>query len=231
MGAVFDGFPKEMPQFLHELKANNEKAWFDENRADFVRLCVDPCFSFIRSVGEEMGSFDPPHKADARTNGSLRRIFRDTRFSADKTPYHAYLHLIFWCGEHANRSPGLHLVFSAGGLGIGAGQWAFATDELSRYRMAVCDEARLASLKAALIAAKTANCHLESPSLKKPPKGFTASEDNQMFLRQNGIVVRNRNEDYPDGFFDDRGRTMLLERLAKLLPLQKWLMENVHAAY
>lgn len=227
MAKRFAGFPEAMPGFLHELKANNERAWFESHRDEFDRLCLQPCLSFIESVADATAAFDPPHKAQAKTNGSLRRIHRDTRFSRDKTPYHPYLHLIFWCGDHPNRSPGLHLVFSPGGFGMGAGQWALSPEELDRYRQAVCDNDIAGELRRALEVAAAAGCHLEKPALKRVPRGFEADPENEMLIRQKGIVVRNRNEDYPDGFFDERCSDVVLARLRQLLPVQKWLMEHV----
>ncbi len=224
---VFKGFPEELPKFLEELRNNNRRDWFEANRERFEALCVDPCLSFIDAVSGSISAFDPPHICIARSNGSLRRIHRDTRFSKDKTPFHAFLHLIFWTGSHANRSPGLHLVFSSGGFGIGAGYWQFGAEELSRYRAAVQNEKCLDELRDAIALAKGAGCHLEAPVLKRVPKGLNANERNGYLLRQKGIVVRSRNEDYPGGFFDERCTDTVLERLGKLLALEKWLVEKV----
>lgn len=224
---AFKGFPEKLPEFLEQLRSNNKRDWFEANRKRFEALCVDPCLSFIETVSGRMSEFDPPHKSVARTNGSLRRIHRDTRFSKDKTPYHAFLHLIFWTGSHPNRSPGLHLVFSPGGFGIGAGYWQFDAEELTRYRAAVQDEKKLDHLLDAIALAKKAGCHLEAPALKRIPKDVSANERNGKLLRQKGIVVRNRNEAYPDGFFDERCEAVLLTRLSNLLSMQKWLVDNV----
>ena len=216
-----------MPVFLQELKNNNERGWFEANRKRFETVCLEPCLSFIDSAADRVEAFQPPHKAAAKVNGSLRRVYRDTRFSKDKTPFHGFLHLIFWTGSHPNRSPGLHLVFSPGGLGIGSGQWQFSADELQRYRQALQNEQNCAVLLDAINQAKEAGCHLEAPALKRVPKDCVANESNEKLLMQKGIVVRNRNEDYPDGFFDERCVSVLMERLEKLLPLQKWLVDHV----
>jgi len=223
----FGGFSKALPAFLHDLSANNDKVWFGANRERFDKHCVMPCLDFIHAVADAVGNFDPPHKAIAKTNGSLRPIHRDSRFSTDKTPYHAFLHLIFWTGDHPVRSPGINLVFSTGGFGIGAGQWALAPQELARYRAAVQDGQAVSRLLAALDLARKSECHLEAPALKRAPKGFVTSGENHMLLRQKGIVVRNRSEAYPEGFFGDDCVPVLLNRMRALLPLQKWMSEYV----
>lgn len=230
MAELFPGFPPELPAFLHQLKLNNEKAWFEARRQDYERLCVEPSLAFIDAMGPEVAAFDPPHKAVAKTNGSFRRIYRDTRFSKDKTPYRTYLHLVFWTGAHPNRSPGIHVVLSPGGFGIGAGQWGFDKATLVRYRQAVSDRESFGALIKAVERAREAGCHLDKPALKRLPKGFAAEGEAAEFLRQTGIVVRNRNEDYPDGFFGPDCCAIVARRMRPLLALEKWLVTHVYRA-
>lgn len=71
--------------FLEELKRNNNREWFAENKLKYenARLNV---LNFVEKLLEEIGSFDESIlKTDAKK--SLFRIYRDTRFSLDKTPY------------------------------------------------------------------------------------------------------------------------------------------------
>lgn len=229
MAEDFPGFPHELPGFLHELKLNNEKAWFEANRERFEALAVRPALNFIEAVAGTVGGFDPPHHAVAKMNGSLRRIHRDVRFSKDKSPYNSWLHLVFWAGDHPNRSPSIHVVVSPGGFGIGCGQWALEPAQLKRYREAVMDPKRCASLEKALDAARECGCHLEAPALKRPPKGFENAQGSAaQYILQKGIVARNRNEDFPDGFFDRRCVDTVLARMKMLVPLEKWLMDNLY---
>jgi uncharacterized protein (TIGR02453 family) len=227
----FSGFPKQLPEFLSELKLNNEKPWFEANRERFDRLCVEPALAFIRAMAEQVEKFDPPHRAEAKVNGSLRRIYRDTRFSKDKTPYHTYLHLIFWAGSHPMKSPGLHVVLSPGGFGIGAGHWGFDAGQLARYREAIGKPEKAAALDKAIAAAKKTGCHLEQPALKRIPKEFDPAKytgSAESHIRQKGLVVRNRNEDYDEAMFDGRCADYVAKRMGQLLALQKWLMEHVY---
>ncbi|MCP4184933.1 MAG: DUF2461 domain-containing protein, partial [Hyphomicrobiales bacterium] len=84
----------------------------------FQNIVVEPALQFIAAMQPIVSEFDPPLKAEARLNGSLRRIHRDVRFSKDKTPYNPRLHIIFWAGCHPNRSPACHIVLSAKHLGV-----------------------------------------------------------------------------------------------------------------
>jgi len=227
----FAGFSRQMPEFLSELKRNNEKPWFEANRERLDALCVEPSLAFIKAMAGRVEAFDPPHRAEAKTNGSLRRIYRDTRFSKDKTPYHTFLHLIFWAGSHPMRSPGLHVVLSPGGFGIGAGHWGFDPKQLARYRNAIGVATQVTALDKAIAKAKDAGCHLERPALKRVPKGFDPDRYTgtaESHIRQKGLVVRNRNEDYDEAMFDRRCCDTIEKRMRHLLPLEKWLVENVY---
>ena len=224
---TFEGIPKSLPGFLAELAGNNNRDWFEENRGRYDELAAEPCLALIEALAPRLAEMNPPHKAVAKVNQSLRRIHRDTRFSKDKTPYYTYLHLIFWAGDHPMRSPGLHLIFSPGGLGIGAGYWSLEKEQLARYRKAVVDDRKRKALEDALDAAKATGCHLEAPALKRPPAGLEVPEAAEKLVRQKGIVVRNRNEAYDDAIFTPDCANYLTGRLENLLGIDRWLMEHV----
>ncbi|HQF31755.1 MAG TPA: DUF2461 family protein, partial [Hyphomicrobiales bacterium] len=125
---TFPGFPRELVGFLKELRDNNDKTWFEAHRTDYEALLVAPAQAFVAAMAGIVAAFEPPLGADPRTNSSLRRIHRDTRFSADKRPFHDQLHVIFWAGERPNHGAGVHFVIGPDSLGFGAGQWGFEGD-------------------------------------------------------------------------------------------------------
>ena len=224
---MFKGIPKSLPGFLAELADNNNRDWFEENRSRYETLAAEPCLALIEELAPKLAAMHPPHKAVAKVNQSLRRIYRDTRFSKDKTPYYTYLHLIFWAGDHPMRSPGLHVIFSPGGLGLGAGYWSFEKAQLASYRTAIADGDKRKRLEDALEAAKKTGCHLESPALKRPPAGLDVPMAAERLARQKGIVVRNRNEAYDDAIFTADCAGYLAGRLEKLASVERWLMDHV----
>ena len=135
----FTGFPPETFEFLNELSQHNRRSWFEANRERYERDWKDPALAFIAALGPGMAAMEPAMKAEAKLNASLRRINRDTRFSADKAPYEPWLHLIFWPGERANKGAGFHFVLRGDGIGYGAGRYAFDGPSLGRYREKVQD--------------------------------------------------------------------------------------------
>ena len=75
-------------EFLRDLKASNERQWFEANKERYRTEVRDPVLDFIVAFAQPLKKISPHFLADPRANGgSLFRIYRDTRFSKDKTPY------------------------------------------------------------------------------------------------------------------------------------------------
>src|ERR1044071_1022002 len=79
-------------RFLGELHAHNERDWFNANKQRYERDVRDPILRFIADIGPRLQKISPHLVADPRpSGGSLFRIYRDTRFSKDKSPYKTHL--------------------------------------------------------------------------------------------------------------------------------------------
>lgn len=218
----------DLVPFLRALAKNNNKAWFDTQRDRYQMAYVGPALAFIEALAPPLAKLDPPLTAIPKINGSLRRINRDIRFSKDKRPYNAMLHLIFGVDDRINASPGLHVVVAPDHYGIGAGHWAFAPSELERYRRAVAgSEAK--TLAAAIAKAEKAGFPLDPPALARAPKGFTAKEPAATFLRHKGIVVRSHDLPIPDALFGPKAVDFVVAGIKPLLPLLGWLKANVYS--
>jgi uncharacterized protein (TIGR02453 family) len=89
----FAGFPAKGLKFLADLSENNNKPWFDENKPLYLDYVVAPSVEFIEIIGEQLQFIAPHVQFDTRTNGqgSMMRIYRDVRFSPDKTPYKTWV--------------------------------------------------------------------------------------------------------------------------------------------
>jgi uncharacterized protein (TIGR02453 family) len=223
----FQGFSPQLPEYFKDLGANNNKQWFEASKSVFQKFVIEPALQFITAMQPIVSKFDPPLKAEARLNGSLRRIHRDIRFSKDKTPYNPRLHIIFWAGSHPNRSPACHIVLSANHLGIGAGQWGFEKDQLVRYRDCLTKPKQFSALNEAINNASENGQFLDPPSLKKVPKGYLGDGVLADYLRQKSIVVRNHDEPYPEEVFNDNCLDYFQQRLLASHPVNHWLLQNI----
>lgn len=78
--------------FLRALKRHNTREWFADQRARFDRDVEAPMLQFIADFSPRLRAISPAFVADPkRTGGSMFRIYRDTRFSADKTPFKTWM--------------------------------------------------------------------------------------------------------------------------------------------
>jgi uncharacterized protein (TIGR02453 family) len=147
---TFHGFHPDAAEFLAELAMNNERTWFQAHKADYERLCKAPMEAFVAALAERFEARDLPLLADPRR--SIFRIYRDTRFAKDKTPYKTHLGANFpWldagevvdAGAHAN---GGYFHFEPGRMYVGGGMWMAERPRLEAFRQAIVnDEARVRS--------------------------------------------------------------------------------------
>ena len=217
-------FTRNTFDFLADLDANNSKDWFDANRDRYEAHWKGAALDFIAAISEQMAALDPPLDAVPKLNGTLRRINRDVRFSKDKSPYNARLHMIFWNGSHPNRSPAVHIVLNPRGVGYGAGQFGLQPPELATIRKRIVDSSDGDDLIAALDAATAVGCRMGEPDLARLPRGFEAEGPRAELLRHKAIVARTFDQDAPPGAVIGDGATgWIMETTNALMPLVRWL--------
>ncbi len=218
------GFSKETLAFLGDLEKNNAKDWFDANRHRYEASWKFAAFDFISDIAADMARLTPPLKAEARLNGSLRRINRDVRFSKDKSPYNARLHMIFWAGAHPNRSPGMHIVLQPDGVGYGAGLFGIDPKALSYIRNRILNNSDGDALLSAIESAASVGCTMGEPELARLPKGYDATGARANLLRRKSFVARTYSDPAPkDVILGDDARKWVLQTTKALMPLIRWL--------
>lgn len=214
-------------RYLGDLADHNTKEWFEENRARYEAEWLMPAQQFIEALSASMLALNPPHKAEAKVNKSIRRIHRDVRFSADKRPFDPRLHLVFWTGDHPNRSPAIHLIMHRDGIGAGAGQWAMTPQQLEAYQQAVLDDRTGKALEAAVEQAGKAGCSLTEETLKRLPKGLPKDTGRDTLLKRKGLVVRTQDRLPSRLIYGEAGLAFARELAARLAPVNGWLLANV----
>jgi uncharacterized protein (TIGR02453 family) len=132
-------FRPELFSFLADLRANNDREWFAANKHRYEEHLLEPALDFINAFGPRLEKISPLFRADARpSGGSLFRIYRDTRFSKDKSPYKTNLGIHFR-HERAKdvHAPGYYLHIGPGEVFAGGGIWHPDTDAATRIREAI----------------------------------------------------------------------------------------------
>lgn len=166
-------FSPRLFAFLRDLKKNNDRAWFNAHKERYEADVKTPLLAFISDFAPRLQKISPHYIADPRPNGgSMFRIYRDTRFSKDKSPYktHAAVHFRHADGKNVH-APGFYLHLEPRSVFIGVGIWHPESKALLKIRSAIRDDPtgwrRAKSAKAF-----TSRFSLRGDSLKRPPAGF-----------------------------------------------------------
>ena len=135
----FNGFPRDFFAFFRELKAHNERPWFEANKQRFRESVQAPMSEFIAVMAPRLAKISKRFTADPRPNGgSMFRIYRDVRFSKDKRPYkeHAACHFRHALGKDVH-APGFYMHFAPGEVFFGGGLWMPPPESLGKIREAI----------------------------------------------------------------------------------------------
>lgn len=221
---AFSGLTRATFDFLRDLRANNDRDWFEDHRADYEAHWLKAGLDLIAALAPLCAGMTPRLLAVPKLNQSLRRIHRDTRFSADKSPYQPWLHLILSTGPAVNKAPGMHFVLTADGLGYGAGQYGLEPAALERMRQRICDPEDRAQLLRALDAAAVAHSRLDPPDLARVPKGYAADPTWDHLLRRKNVIVRTQVDlPAPEWLFAPDAAEQLATIAGQHLPVLDWL--------
>jgi len=159
--------------FLRELRENNNRNWFQVNKGRYEAAVRDPFLQFITDFEPHLAKISANYVADARpTGGSLFRIYRDTRFAKDKSPYKTVAAAHFSHKKaDSGPAPSFYLYLEPGNVFAGAGVWHPDAATVNRIRDAIVDDGegwRQASLCQAF-----KGMHLfAGETLKTPPRGY-----------------------------------------------------------
>lgn len=159
-------FEPDLFDFLSELADNNTRDWFQSNKDRYRSRVQEPLLEFIAAFSEPLHAISPHFVADPRpTGGSMFRIYRDIRFSRDKSPYKTHAAAQFRHREGRDvHAPGFYLHLEPGHVFMGAGLWHPAGPTLGAVRAAIVDDPD--GWRSA-----TGGLELGGDSLKRAPRG------------------------------------------------------------
>jgi uncharacterized protein (TIGR02453 family) len=184
----FSGFRPEAVQFLADLAENNDRAWFQPRKAEFERLLKEPLEAFVAAVGERLEARKVPLRADPAR--APFRIYRDVRFSKDKSPYKTNVGASLpWAeGPAGAEGDGPHGVggyfhLSPGEIYVGGGMWHPEKPKLDAFRRLVSED----------------------------PKAVHAAVDEPGFKRHFGSISGDRLQRVPQGYPADHPEADLLK--------------------
>lgn len=183
-------FTPQLFEFLRDLRENNDREWFKANKARYEETSREPVLSFINDFAEPLRAITPELRADARpVGGSLFRIYRDVRFSKDKSPYKTHIGAQFRHRRGKDvHCPGFYLGLEPDKVVAGAGIWQPDSTALKTLRQAI-DGSQDTWLKLRDDAEFSRRFELAGETLKRPPKGYAADHPLIVDLKRKDFIA------------------------------------------
>ena len=191
---AFAGFSRDSITFMEDLARNNDRAWFQPRKAEFERLLKEPMEELCIALAARFESRGIPLLADPRR--SPFRIYCDTRFSADKSPYKEHLAASF-AGTEAASGAGGYFNFQPGEMYVGGGMYRPDRSRLEAFRKAVRDEPDRvrAALEDPGFVAEFGGVEPHDEPLKRVPAGYPADHPMADLLRWKDVIFGRRLSD------------------------------------
>ena len=136
---IFNGFSKKGINFLEKLHKNNTKIWFEDHKYIWEDEIRKPTEAFVEELGETLQILVPTINYKPKVGGSLFKIYRDVRFSKDKTPMKSKIGLLFWQGSgHRMQSSSFYMHFDKDEYFIASGIRNFKQPMLKTFLFIFC---------------------------------------------------------------------------------------------
>lgn len=219
----FQGFSSQALSFLSELRDNNSREWFEDNRGRYERYLIDPARRFVTALGKRLSLMAPHIHAEPKVNRAIFRIHRDTRFSKNKEPYKTNLGLWFWEGRLGRMEcPGFYFHLEPERLMLGFGIYQFSKPLLKTYRSRVSqDGPRLVRILTAL---READYNIGGKTYKRLPAGYQAAPEAAELLLHSGLYA-GCDGPVPEEAHSEKLVEWGFRRYHRGIDLHRWLLE------
>jgi uncharacterized protein (TIGR02453 family) len=182
--------------FLRALKRNNDREWFKARKDQYDELLRAPMLAIIEQLALDFQSFAPDLVASPKV--SMYRIYRDTRFSEDKSPLKTHLAAMFPCrGLAKNEGAGLYFHVALDGVWVGGGMYAPDTSHLQAERDHIATNIKRFRAIVESPRFRRAFGKLEGDQLQRVPRGYPSDHEAANYLRHRQFLA---GKEYPARF-------------------------------
>jgi uncharacterized protein (TIGR02453 family) len=183
-------FDRATLKFLRELAQHNDREWFAANKHRYDAHVVAPALRFVEEFAVPLARISRHFvAAPRRTGGSLMRVYRDTRFARDKTPYKTNIGIQFRHERGRDvHAPGFYVHVEPGGCFLGAGIWRPEPAALAAIRAEIVEHPD--SWRRSLAGREFRN-HFElgGERLARLPRGFAPEAPHADDLRRKDFIA------------------------------------------
>ena len=215
-------FTPEAIAFLRALKRNNDRDWFKARKDRYETLLRGPMIALIDRLAADFRLFAPDLVADPKV--SLYRIYRDTRFSENKTPLKTHIAAVFPCrGLAKHQGAGLYLEVAPAWVWVGGGMYAPDTSQLHAVREHIAGNARrLTAMVESPTFHRTVG-RLDGERLQRVPRGFPVDHEAAEYLKFRQFLAGRQ---FPASFASSPGFYRgVLNVFRQVAPLTRFLNE------
>ena len=215
-------FTPETLKFLRALKRNNDREWFKARKDQYEQHVRGPMIAVIERLARDFQSFAPEIVASPKT--SLYRIYRDTRFSDNKTPLKIQVSASFrWKGLLKGEGAGLYLEVHPQWVWMGGGFWAPPSPQLVRIREHIADTFPEIQQIERARAFKSMFGALDGEKLTRVPRGYPKDHPAAEYLKFKQFLA---GREFPPEFATTpKFYPALVETYKAAMPLIRFLNE------
>jgi len=180
--------------FLKKLKINNNREWFDSNKTEY--LASKEIFEeFVSELIKGINKFDKKVSLDLKPKDCTFRIYKDVRFSKDKTPYKNNMSASINPGGKKSNIPGYYFHLEPDACFLAGGVYMPMPDVLKAIRQEIdYNPLPLINILKSASFKKEFNGLDEEDKLKNPPKGFNKDHANSEILKNRHFIVSQKFE-------------------------------------
>jgi len=190
------GFQPRALSFLRALKRNNDREWFNARKEQYDELLRAPMLAIIEQLALDFQSFAPDLIASPKV--SMYRIYRDTRFSEDKSPLKTHVVAMFPCrGLARHEGAGLYFHVALDGVWVGGGMYAPDTSHLQAERDHIATNIKRFRAIVESPRFRRAFGKLEGEQLQRVPRGYPKEHEAADYLRHRQFLA---GTEYPARF-------------------------------
>jgi uncharacterized protein (TIGR02453 family) len=213
-------FSAETLRFLRALKRNNRREWFNAHRDDYEQHVRQPMTAVVERLAEDFRAFAPELVASPKV--SMYRIYRDTRFSENKTPYKTHVAAVFPTrGLLKHQGAGAYFHISPDGVWVGGGMYSPEPAQLYVVREHIA--ANIKQLRA-IVESPGFRRHvgkLEGDKLTRVPRGFARDHEAAEYLKHRYFIA---GTEFPAALaVSPRFYSTLLSVFRQVIPLSRFL--------
>jgi uncharacterized protein (TIGR02453 family) len=221
---MFSHFDPSLMHFLNKLEANNDRQWFNDHKQEYEDCVRTPALAFIEQMEHWIRLVSPHYEATAKkVGGSLMRVYRDVRFSKDKSPYKTNVGIQFRheVGKDVH-APGFYLHISPKEIFLGVGTWHPHPDALRKIREHIV--AKPGPYQDAVEHKPFTDYYeLAGDKLTRPPRGYDSDHPLIEEIKRKDFIALCRLEEKE--LYTEDLCERVASRFGRAQPLQKFLCE------